>query len=149
MTNGSLEGFEWDGTSEAKLCHKIFVVDDDEDFGKFALKLLKVNGYESEHFRNAFEFLSRLRTEIPDLIILDIRMSWINGFDLARGIRKNPQLKDIPILMITGYPTSEARFQGFKSGADAFLEKPFEAMELIQLVQALIENKKEQAPKDS
>jgi len=134
--------FQWESPQQVQGSNEIFVVDDDEIFGRFALKLLRNYGYEARHFKSALEFLTRLRHQAPTLIILDVYMSWINGMDLAKAIRKNPRLKKVPILMVTGFPSSEVRFQGFKAGADAFLEKPFGTGELMELLTALLDKNK-------
>ncbi len=120
---------------------KIFVVDDDENLGRSLVRLLNRIGYECEHFQSALELLARLREELPDLILLDVRMSWISGMDLMRGLRRNPKYKKIPVVMITGFASGETRFQAFKMGADAFLEKPFENDELISVISQVIQKR--------
>jgi len=132
---------QWQSVPQLQQSSEIYVVDDDEIFGKFMLKLLKSQGYEVRYFKTALEFLTRIRSQSPAVIILDVYMSWINGMDLAKTIRKNPRLKDIPIMMITGYPNPEIRVRGFKAGADAFLEKPFGTGELMETLDALLEKK--------
>ena len=122
---------------------KVFVVDDDENLGKSISRLLKRNGYECEFFTSPLEFLSRLREEEPSLILLDIKMSWIGGLDLIRGLRKNPRYKKIPVVIITGYPDGENRFQSYKLGANAFIEKPFENQELLEVISSLLEKKEQ------
>lgn len=129
---------QWQYIPQLQECGEIFVVDDDEIFGKFMLKMFRNQGYEAKHFKTALEFLARLRYQVPKLIVLDVYMSWINGIDLAKAIRKNPRLKNVPILMVTGYPNSEIRTQGFKAGADAFLEKPFATGDLMEMVGTLL-----------
>ncbi len=138
MDGVTAQEFDWGNNLQVQQCNEVFVVDDDEIFGRFVLKLLRLHGYEARHFKSALEFLTKLRDTSPALIILDVYMSWINGMDLAKAIRKNPRLKNIPVMMVTGYPSSEVRFQGFKAGADAFLEKPFGTGELMELMGALL-----------
>ena len=135
MEKGYLEASDFQIAATGE---KIFIVDDDENLGKSIARLLKRNGYECEHFSTPLEFLARLREEAPSLILLDLKMSWIGGLDLIRGLRKNPRYKKIPVVIITGYPNGENRFQSFKLGADAFLEKPFETQELLEIISALL-----------
>jgi len=133
--------FEEELSPEPRLAHKIFLVDDDENFGKAMTRVLRSKGYYCQHFLNALSFLEQLRKELPDLVMIDVRMSWIGGMDLVRGIRKNTQYKKIPIVLITGYANNELKFQGFKFGADAFLEKPFETDELVEIINSLVVGK--------
>ncbi|MBQ7421974.1 MAG: response regulator [Prevotella sp.] len=91
---------------------------------------------------NGNEGLEKARELVPDLIITDIMMPGMDGFELCRQVRKDTLLSHIPVIMVTAKATQEDRMDGLNAGADAYLEKPFRADELNLRVEKLLEQRR-------
>jgi len=89
---------------------KILVVDDDPDFQQLLVFDLKREGYETVTACNGEEGLEKVALEKPDLIILDIKMPKVDGYTFVRRIKKEPGMKDIPIIMLTSYEPMKDMF---------------------------------------
>ncbi len=117
---------------------KILVVDDDPAI----LELVKINielmGHEVLATLDGIKGFALAKQELPDLIILDVMMPEVDGFTVAQRIRQNEDTKDIPILMLTALGMLQDKVQGFNSGVDDYLVKPFELEELKVRVKALL-----------
>ena len=104
---------------------------DDELFGRKALGgLLAGQDYQILYATNGLEALDVAKQSIPDLILLDVMMPDIDGFEVCQRLRSDNLLADIPILMVTGLDDPQSRLQGLEAGADDFITKPFNAIEL-------------------
>ena len=123
----------------------ILVIDDDEDVCLAVKTLLETRGYAVETASTKEAGQAKLAELVPDLAILDVMMqSWQDGFELARQVKKDPALKDIPILMLTGVE-HKTGFE-FKSAAgdedwlpvDGFLDKPVEPDVLFAAVEKIL-----------
>lgn len=111
---------------------KILVVDDDPGIIEIFKIILEENGYHVLIAEDQ-KIIERVRSEIPDLILLDIWISGLDGRDIARALRKETGTKEIPIIMISAL--SDTKRIAEESGVDAFLEKPFNIDTLLSLVQ--------------
>jgi PAS domain S-box-containing protein len=108
----------------------ILIVDDDPD-GRLALQgLLIKQGYHLAFARAGAEALAKAARLIPDLIMLDVLMPEIDGFEVCRRLRATPQLAEVPIILITALNDQRSRLQGIDAGADDCISKPFDAAEL-------------------
>jgi CheY-like chemotaxis protein len=116
---------------------KILVVDDEGDLLKVTLLRLKKTGYEVFGCADGQGVLDMARQLIPDLIILDVYLPVINGDDVAKILKKDDQLKHIPIILISA-STRTLDEKAWGSGADAYLKKPFEPEELVGLVKEVL-----------
>jgi two-component system alkaline phosphatase synthesis response regulator PhoP len=128
---------------------KVLLVDDDPDFLEMHKAVLARNGYEVLTALNGREGLERVRTDLPDLIILDLMMEkHDSGFSFSKQIKNDPLFKKIPILMVTsvaevtGYSFSIEK-DGYWMKADDFLDKPVMPDVLIGRVEKLLKMKKE------
>jgi len=124
---------------------KIVVVDDDEDIRESLQAILESKDYKVVTAADKNEGMETIKTEQPDMAILDVMMTtWQDGFELARELKKNPDFKDMPILMLTG--VKEKTGIGFKEQAgdpdwlpvDGFLEKPIDPDTLMAEVTKLL-----------
>jgi putative two-component system response regulator len=116
---------------------RILIVDD-EPTGRAVLEaLLFPYGYELAFAEDGYEALTLAATFIPDLILLDVMMPDMDGFAVCRRLRQDPDLFEIPIVMVTALDDQESRIQGIEAGADNFISKPFNRMELRALVQTI------------
>ncbi|MCB0210202.1 MAG: response regulator [Anaerolineae bacterium] len=109
----------------------IILIVDDEQYGRDTLEgLLHSRGYELVFARNGPEALAKAEIVTPDVILLDVMMPEMNGFEVCQRIRANPRLAEIPIILLTALGDYDSRLTGIKSGADDFITKPFDAVEL-------------------
>jgi two-component system phosphate regulon response regulator PhoB len=121
---------------------KIMVIDDEEDVVTFLTTLLEENSYETCWAMDGVEGLEKIKRERPDLICLDLLMPEKTGILLYREIRKDPELKDIPVIMITGFAAPEyplidfKRFISTKSipPPEGFMEKPIDQKALLAAI---------------
>ncbi len=113
----------------------ILVVDDDEKLNQLLKRFLKDYGYEVFSAVDADEGLKKVRTVLPDLIILDVMLPGMNGFDICKRIRES---SSVPIIMLTARGDVMDKVVGLELGADDYLPKPFEPRELVARIQAVL-----------
>ncbi|QJW91121.1 response regulator transcription factor [Spirosoma taeanense] len=114
---------------------KILLVEDEERVVSFIRKGISAEGYEVEVAYDGRTGLSLFRKDIYDIIILDVNLPQINGFELCRLIRSENE--DVPVLMLTALDSLADKADGFNAGADDYLAKPFEFQELLLRLRAL------------
>lgn len=117
----------------------ILVIDDDEKITSMLRRGLAFEGYDVHTARNGTEGLSMVMTSDPDLIILDVMMPEIDGFEVCRRLREGGS--HVPVLMLTAKDEVENRVKGLDTGADDYLVKPFALEELLARVRALLRRK--------
>lgn len=113
----------------------ILVVDDDEKLNQLLKRFLKDYGYEVYSAIDADQGLKKVRTVMPDLIILDVMLPGMNGFDVCKRIRES---SSVPIIMLTARGDVMDKVVGLELGADDYLPKPFEPRELVARIQAVL-----------
>lgn len=116
----------------------IWCVEDDSNIGEIELYALKSTGFKARGFDNGKSLLEALKTELPDLIILDIMLPEIDGISLLKKLKSSPETKEIPIIMATAKGMEYDKIQGLDLGADDYLVKPFGVMEMISRVKAVL-----------
>jgi sigma-B regulation protein RsbU (phosphoserine phosphatase) len=119
----------------------ILVVDDDNLLRRIVTDRLKSQGFEVSAATHGQEGLTMAEQLKPHLIVSDVVMPHMDGVELVRRVRANPDLKETLILMLTSRATSEDKILGLDSGADDYLTKPFDPQELISRVKALLRRK--------
>lgn len=120
------------------MAEKILVVDDDLDSLKLIGLMLQRNGYEVIAANAGSQALARALSDHPDLIILDVMMPDMNGYEVSRRLRKNPTTQNIPIIMFTAKTLIDDKVAGFEAGADDYLTKPTHPAELASRVKAIL-----------
>jgi CheY-like chemotaxis protein len=121
-----------------KTTSTILIVDD-EPVGQKALEgLLLPLEYNLAFAGNGLEALTKAAALIPDLILLDVMMPAMNGFETCRRLRAHPFLADVPIIMVTALDDHDSRLQGLEAGADDFLAKPFDRVALRARVKTIV-----------
>ncbi|MGA2403833.1 MAG: response regulator transcription factor [Syntrophobacteraceae bacterium] len=115
--------------------HRILIIDDDRKLNKLLKDYLSPFGFEVLAAANPDEGLRYLKTHAPELIILDIMLPHINGFELCKFIRQD---HTVPIIMLTARGEVTDRVVGLELGADDYLAKPFEPRELVARIQAVL-----------
>ena len=122
---------------------RILVVDDEKNNRLLLTALLKTLGHESEEAEDGPEALFKLSSDI-DLILLDIMMPVMDGFEVARRIREGPVCSDVPIIMVTSLTSKEDRLQAVQAGANDFISKPVDKVELRVRMDSLLKMKEAQ-----
>ena len=117
---------------------KILVVDDTPVNVKLLVDRLSMKGYDVASATNGEEALAQVRDWDPDLILLDVVMPVLNGYDVCRRIREDPKMAMLPIIMVTALDPEEERVKGLEAGADDFLSKPVNQAELEARVKSLL-----------
>lgn len=124
---------------------KILVVEDSISQREMISELLKNSGLKVDVAGDgveALETLSKLakvsQSELPDLIVLDIVMPRMNGYELCRRIKSDPKTQDVPVVMCSSKGEEFDRYWGMKQGADAYIAKPFQPAELIGTIKQLL-----------
>jgi two-component system, OmpR family, alkaline phosphatase synthesis response regulator PhoP len=119
---------------------KILAVDDE----KHIVRLVQVNleraGYEVVTAYDGKEALDKVRDENPDLVVLDVMMPYMDGFEVLQTLRRNPETRDIPVIMLTAKAQDQDVFKGWQSGVDCYLTKPFNPMELLSFVKRIFDS---------
>ncbi|NCO34777.1 MAG: two-component system response regulator [Armatimonadetes bacterium CG2_30_59_28] len=119
---------------------KILAVDDE----KHIVRLIQVNleraGYQVVTAFDGVEALKKVSEENPDLIVLDVMMPQMDGFETLKNLKANPQTRDIPVIMLTAKAQDADVFRGWQSGVDCYLTKPFNPLELLTFVKRIFES---------
>lgn len=117
---------------------KILVVDDDPSALRLIGYTLRREGYEVATTTDGMEALTLVRQERFDLILLDIMMPGMDGYEVCRRLRANPRTAGIPVIMLTARSMVKDKVSGFRSGTDEYITKPFLPQELVSRVRALL-----------
>jgi len=113
----------------------ILIVDDEERMRRFVRMNLELEGYLVSEAGNGLEALDKVRDELPDLILLDVMMPEMDGFETLKRIR---EISTVPVIMLTVKGDEEDRIRGLDLGADDYVTKPFSPRELSSRVQAVL-----------
>lgn len=120
---------------------RILCVDDEPQVLKFLEALFAKNGYEVIKAENGEEALEKLKEERVDLVISDVRMPKIDGFELCRRIKGDDRYRDIPVIIITGLTEKKDRIKGIEAGAEDFISKPLDQAEVLARVKMLLKKR--------
>ena len=117
---------------------KILVVEDEESLLKLQSILLTIRGYTVEGVMDGQSALEAVKTMNPDLILLDIMLPKIDGFEVCRQVKANEATHHIPVVMLTAKKSMEDRVKGEQAGADFYITKPYKASVVIETIQRLL-----------
>ncbi|HRK42419.1 MAG TPA: response regulator [Gemmobacter sp.] len=118
--------------------HRILVVEDEDNIALALNYLMSREGYHNDRIANGAEALPRIRETRPDLVLLDVMLPEVSGYEICQGVRLDPALADVKILMMTARGSVVERQKGLALGADGFISKPFELNELRTEVRRLL-----------
>ena len=116
----------------------IYIVEDDQNIREIETFALKNSGYRVADFDCAKEFYKKLGEKVPNLILLDIMLPDEDGLEMVKKLRKMPETRKVPILLVTAKTSEIDKVKGLDIGADDYITKPFGVMELISRVKALL-----------
>ncbi len=119
---------------------KVLIVDDNDAFRRLCAEFIKFDGHQVLTARSGRETVPLVRQERPDILLLDIMMPGVDGYEVCRQIKSDPEIKDTMVVMLTALPPNE-RFKSFQAGADDHITKPIESRRLRDLVRRLVERK--------
>src|SRR5918912_4217597 len=120
---------------------KIIIVDDDRDTREMLTLALELEGFEVAQAANGLRLISAMHVDRPDVFLLDVMMSWIDGFELCRAIKKNPTFGDIPVIFISARKSLEDERAGMEAGAVDYFPKPLDMDRLIARIREILEER--------
>jgi len=116
---------------------RILAVDDEPNIVRLIQVNLERHGYQVETANNGAQALAKIKANRPDLVVSDVMMPEMDGFELLANIRRDPSLMDLPVIMLTAKAQDKDVFEGYHYGADMYLTKPFNPMELVTFVKRI------------
>jgi|SRR6266404_631984 len=122
--------------------NRVLVVDDDACNRELLTEILRAERLDVLTAANGNECLERVRQDHPDLLLLDVNMPFVNGFEVCRFLKQDPSTRLTPIILLTALSALEDRVIGLKAGADDFLTKPVDSSELLARVHSLLSLKR-------
>ncbi|NJL83579.1 MAG: response regulator [Chloroflexaceae bacterium] len=117
---------------------KVLVVEDSLAQRQMMIDLLKNSGLKVVVACDGVEALEHIQKYVPDLIVLDIVMPRMNGYEVCRRLKSNPKTKNVPVIMCSSKGEEFDRYWGMKQGADAYIAKPYQPVELIATIRQLL-----------
>jgi len=117
---------------------RILLVDDEPSIIKVVGKRLEVEGYQVSVAVEGQEALAKAQTERPDLIILDLMLPKLNGYEVCTMLKQDTRYQHIPIMLFTAKAQDQDERLGMECGADAYVRKPFKAQELLERIRRLL-----------
>ena len=118
--------------------HRVLVVEDEDSIALALDYLMTREGYDHDRIASGSEALARIRESHPDLVLLDVMLPEMSGYEICQSVRLDPSLSDIKILMMTARGSHIERRKGMALGADGFITKPFGLNELRDEVRRLL-----------
>jgi two-component system alkaline phosphatase synthesis response regulator PhoP len=112
---------------------KIFYVEDDKSIALIIEKTLENASFEAKGFRDAKSFFQVLENETPNLVLLDVMLPDMSGFDILKKLRSTSKTEDIPIIILSALTSEMDKVTGLDLGADDYMTKPFSVLELLSI----------------
>ena len=113
---------------------KVLVVEDNADNRRLAVKVLRRAGFETVEADRAEQLVELIREHRPDLLLIDVELPGQSGLAAVQQLRANAEPADLPVIAVTAYASSEDRIRCIKAGCTAYLSKPIDINELVELV---------------
>jgi two-component system alkaline phosphatase synthesis response regulator PhoP len=121
---------------------KIYIVEDDTDIAELIDFNLGMAGYDTKVFNNGDDAYEAIIDSPPDLLLLDLSLPGLSGIEIAKYIRSSPEVKELPIIMLTARSEETDKVIGLKTGADDYVTKPFSIKELLARIEAILRRTK-------
>lgn len=126
---------------------KIVVCDDERSIVRLIQVNLEKQGYQVVTAYDGKEGLEKIKAERPDLVVLDVMMPYMDGFEVLKNLRRDPDYQELPVIMLTAKAQDKDVFDGYHYGADMYLTKPFNPIELITFVKRITSGSGDTGPK--
>ena len=120
--------------------NRILVVEDEESLLKLESILFTSKGYQVTGVRGGKDALLAIAEGRPDIVVLDLMLPDMDGFEVCRSIKANPDTCSIPVIMLTAKKSSRDLEHGKSVGADAYITKPFKSVKVLEVIEGLIRN---------
>ncbi len=117
---------------------RILIVDDDETMVNLLATILEIEGFTAWKALDGETALKMISQEVPDLVLLDIMMPGVDGFEVLATLRSDPRTEELPIIMLTARSDDRDIFEGWKRGADEYVTKPFDPRKLIETIRNVL-----------
>ena len=121
---------------------KVFCVEDDEGIRELLEYTLKASSFEPKGFEDASHFFEALASDIPDIVLLDIMLPDMDGMQILSELKKKPETSGIPVIMLTAKGGRLDKIKGLDGGADDYITKPFDVLELVSRINAVLRRAK-------
>jgi two-component system, OmpR family, phosphate regulon response regulator PhoB len=118
--------------------HRVLVIEDEDNIAVALDYVLMREGYDHDRIATGGEAMQRIRQTHPDLVLLDVMLPDVSGYEICQDVRLDPTLSDVKILMMTARGSAIERRKGLALGADGFISKPFELADLRLEVRRLL-----------
>jgi two-component system alkaline phosphatase synthesis response regulator PhoP len=126
------------GPADAQRPGRVLVIEDEQDVAELIRYNLAKEGYEVRVVANGVDGLKQARESRPDMILLDIMVPQLNGWEVCRRLKQEPDTREVPVIMVTGRVEEGDKVLGFEMGADDYVTKPFSPRELLARIRAVI-----------
>jgi two-component system alkaline phosphatase synthesis response regulator PhoP len=127
---------------------RVLVVEDEQDVAEMIRYNISKEGYDVAVVKNGADAIERARELRPDVVLLDIMIPQLNGWEVCRRLKQEPRTRAIPVIMVTGRVEEGDKILGFEMGADDYITKPFSPRELVARIRAVIRRGAPAAPHD-
>ena len=117
---------------------KVYCVEDDTDIRELIEYTLSSTGFEVEAFENAMLFSKRINEQLPDIVLLDIMLPDKDGMEILKEIRNDLKTADLPVILLTAKSGQLDKIKGLDGGADDYITKPFDILELVSRINAVL-----------
>lgn len=122
---------------EQNMALKVLVCDDERHIVRLIQVNLERQGYTVVTAFDGKDGLEKIRAEKPQLVVLDVMMPYMDGFEVLKALRREPETENLPVIMLTAKAQDKDVFEGYHYGADMYLTKPFNPMELVTFVKRI------------
>ena len=126
---------------------KILVCDDERSIVRLIQVNLERQGWQVVTAYDGKEGLEKILAEKPDICVLDVMMPYMDGFEVLKNLRREPSTQKLPVVMLTAKAQDKDVFEGYHYGADVYLTKPFNPMELVTFIKRIIAGSDSEGPK--
>lgn len=126
----------------------IYCVEDDSNIAELVQYTLKSTGFETLWFENGADFFKKIAEKLPDLVLLDIMLPDMDGMEILKRLKDNAETASVPVILLTAKGNRMDKVKGLDSGADDYITKPFDILELVSRINAVLRRTGTKAAQD-